>query len=144
MSPATVEYANTCNKIIDIIQDDEVSPDRLQYLNARDRASLQELGKSLAPVLESRRAAIVGYLTECQNGTIRMSEKTKAFWLEKRMTIETALKVFSGDEVDEYLERSKNMWEVTIPGILTKVNKELIGPYALGSSKVSSAVLLRS
>jgi len=104
----------------------------LQYLNARDHASLQELGKSLIPVLESKRAAIVGYLTECESGAIHMSEKTKAFWRDKKMAIETALRVFSGDDVDEYLARSKDMWEVTIPGVLTKLNKELVGPYALG------------
>lgn len=132
LSPATVEFANVSSKIIDIIQADEVSPDRLQYLNARDRASLQELGKSVVPVLESKRSAIVGYLTQCENGTIRMSEKTKAFWRDKRMAIEIVLRVFSGEDVDEYLARSKDMWEVTIPGVLTQVNKELIGPYALG------------
>lgn len=65
-----------------------------------------------------------------------MSEKTKAFWRDKKMAIETALRVFSGDDVDEYLARSKDMWEVTIPGVLTKLNKELVGPYALGSSRV--------
>ncbi|KAJ8595902.1 hypothetical protein M405DRAFT_856910 [Rhizopogon salebrosus TDB-379] len=132
LSPATVEFANASSKIIDIIQSDEVSPDRLQHLNARDRASLQELGKSLVPVLESKRTAIVGYLTQCENETIRMSEKTKAIWRDKRMVIETALRDFRGDNVDEYLERSQHMWEVTIPGVLTQVNKELIGPYVLG------------
>jgi hypothetical protein len=104
----------------------------LQHLNARDRASLQELGKSLVPVLESKRTAIVGYLTQCENESIRMSEKTKAIWRDKRMVIETALRDFRGDNVDEYLERSQHMWEVTIPGVLTQVNKELIGPYVLG------------
>ncbi|KAG0708834.1 hypothetical protein DFH29DRAFT_343541 [Suillus ampliporus] len=132
LSPATVALASASRKIIDTLQADEVSPDHLQYLNARDQASLQELGKSLVPILESRRAAIVGYLTECGNESIRMSEKTKAFWREKKMEIETVLSVFSGGDVDGYLSRSKKMWEVTIPGVLTRVNEELIGPYALG------------
>jgi len=143
LSPATVEFANISAKIIDIIQADEVSPDHLQHLNARDRVSLQELGKSLVPVLKSKQAAIVGYLTECDNETIRMSEKTKAFWRNKRMAIETVLRVFSGGDVDEYLVHSKKMWEVTIPGVLTKLNKELIGPYALGSSRVFLSAFLR-
>lgn len=133
MSPATVAFANASNKIINSIQADEVSPDNLLYLNARDRASLQELGKSLIPILESRRAAIVGYLTDCEHETMRMSEKTKAFWREKQAEVETALSVFSANDVDGYLSRSRDMWEITIPSVLTRVNEELIGPYALGS-----------
>lgn len=133
MSPATVAFANASNKIINSIQADEVSPDNLLYLNARDRASLQELGKSLIPILESRRAAIVGYLTDCEQETMRMSEKTKAFWRDKQAEVETALSVFSANDVDGYLSRSRNMWEITIPSVLTRVNEELIGPYALGS-----------
>lgn len=132
LSPATVAFANASSKIINSIQADEVSPDHLQYLNARDRASLQELGKSLVPILESRRAAIVGYLTDCEHETIRMSEKTKAFWREKKAEAETALSVFSANDVDGYLSRSRNMWEITIPDVLTRVSEELIGPYALG------------
>ncbi|KAG1769202.1 hypothetical protein EDD22DRAFT_997199 [Suillus occidentalis] len=111
---------------------DEVSPDHLLYLNARDQASLQELGKSLVPILESRRAAIVGYLTDCEHETMRMSEKTKAFWREKQAEVEKALSVFSANDVDGYLSRSRNVWEITIPSVLTRVNEELIGPYALG------------
>jgi hypothetical protein len=134
LSPATVASASASSKIIDYIHADEVSPDRLQYWNARDQASLQELGKSLVPILESRRAAIVGYLTDCERETMRMSEKTKAFWREKQVETETALSMFSGNDIDGYLSRSRDMWEITIPGVLTRVNEELIGPYALGSS----------
>ncbi|KAG2150031.1 hypothetical protein BD769DRAFT_1624570 [Suillus cothurnatus] len=132
LSPATVASASASSKIIDYIHADEVSPDRLQYWNARDQASLQELGKSLVPILESRRAAIVGYLTDCERETMRMSEKTKAFWREKQVETETALSMFSGNDIDGYLSRSRDMWEITIPGVLTRVNEELIGPYALG------------
>lgn len=132
LSPATVAFANASNKIIDSIQADEVSPDHLLYLNARDRASLQELGKSLVPILESRRAAIVRYLTDCEHETMRMSEKTKAFWREKQAEEETALSVFSANDIDGYLSRARNMWEITIPSVLTRVSEELIGPYALG------------
>jgi hypothetical protein len=133
LSPATVAFANASNKIIDSIQADEVSPDHLLHLNARDRASLQELGKSLVPILESRRAAIVRYLTDCEHETMRMSEKTKAFWREKQAEEETALSVFSANDIDGYLSRARNMWEITIPSVLTRVSEELIGPYALGS-----------
>ncbi|KAG2159837.1 uncharacterized protein EDB93DRAFT_1244612 [Suillus bovinus] len=135
LSPATVAFASASSKIIDSIHADEVSPDRLQYLNARDQASLQELGKSLVPILESRRAAIVGYLTDCEQKTLQMSEKTKSFWREKQAEAETALSVFSGNDVDGYLSRSRIMWEITIPGVLTRLNEEFIGPYALGSSR---------
>lgn len=64
-----------------------------------------------------------------------MSEKTKAFWREKQAEVDTALSVFSGNDIDGYLSRSRNTWEITIPGVLTRVNEEFIGPYALGSSR---------
>ncbi|KAG2072618.1 hypothetical protein BDR04DRAFT_1141575 [Suillus decipiens] len=132
LSPATVAFSSASNKIIDSIHTDEVSPDYLRYLNARDQVSLQELGKSLVPTIESRRAAIVGYLSDCEHGAMRMSEKTKAFWREKQAETETVLSVFNRNDIDEYLSRSRNMWEITIPDVLTRVNEELIGPYALG------------
>ncbi|KAG1749965.1 uncharacterized protein EDB91DRAFT_1235415 [Suillus paluster] len=110
LSPATVAFASASSKIIGAIQADEVSPDHLQHLNARDQAF---------PILESRRAAIVGYLAECENESIRMSEKTKAFWQERKIEVEMTLSIFNGHDVDGYLARSKEMWE-------------LIGPYALG------------
>lgn len=75
----------------------------------------------------------MGYLTDCEHETMRMSEKTKAFWREKQAEAETALSVFSANDVDGYLSRSRIMWEITIPSVLTRVNEELIGPYALGS-----------
>lgn len=67
-----------------------------------------------------------------------MSDKVKAFWKTKLASHEDLLQVLEpiGNEElkKQYLERANQVWQVSLKEVLEKVNKELVGPYALGSS----------
>ncbi|KIJ68479.1 hypothetical protein HYDPIDRAFT_82366 [Hydnomerulius pinastri MD-312] len=135
LSPATIGFANTSGKIIDAIHSEAVAPETLQHMNARDPQSLQALATTLVPVLRSRQEAIAKHISDSEKETIRMSDKTKSFWNEKKQSIEALLQVFTADgmgHAEDYFALAKQTWEVAVPDVLTTVNKEIIGPYTLG------------
>jgi len=114
-------------------------------MNARDDASLQALAKVLVPFLVSRRQALECYISEAEFGTTPISEKTKAFWKEKKAAIEILLDVMlHADETsaqldkggksarDDYFTNAKTCWEVGLKENLVKLNAEIVGPYSLG------------
>ena len=81
-------------------------------------------------------ATLKGYITDAEEGKIHISEKVKTFWRTKLATHEELLKVLepTGDEglKKQYLEKANQVWQVGLKEVLEKVNKELVGPYALG------------
>lgn len=78
-----------------------------------------------------------GYLAAAEEEKIHASEKVKAFWRTKLESHEELLQVLSptGNEElkKQYLEKANQVWNVGLKEVLEKVNKELVGPYALGS-----------
>lgn len=84
-----------------------------------------------------------GYLAAAEEGTIHISEKVKGFWRTKLESYEELLKVLEPTADEElkkqYLERAHQVWQVRLKEVLEKVNKDLVGPYALGSSYFPSA-----
>ena len=81
---------------------------------------------------------LTGYLAAAEEGKFHVSEKVKAFWTTKLKSHEELLRVLAPTCSDElkkpYLEKAKQVWHVGLKEVLEKVNKELVGPYALGSS----------
>jgi len=79
-----------------------------------------------------------GYLAAAEGGKIHVSEKVKAFWRAKLESHEELLKVLEPTADEElkkqYLEKANQVWQVGLKEVLEKVNKEVVGPYALGSS----------
>lgn len=90
-------------------------------------------------------ATLKGYLAAADEGKIHISEKVKAFWRAKLASHEELLKVLepTGDAElkKQYLEKANQVWRVGLKEVLEKVNKELVGPYALGSSSLIASVL---
>jgi 23S rRNA G2069 N7-methylase RlmK/C1962 C5-methylase RlmI len=93
-----------------------------------------------------------GYISEAEAGTLPISEKTKAFWKEKKAATDTLLDIMvHADKTsvqldvaqrsarDDYLENAKTTWEVELNGNLVKLNTDIVGPYSLG---IFSACLL--
>ncbi|KIK96267.1 hypothetical protein PAXRUDRAFT_138839 [Paxillus rubicundulus Ve08.2h10] len=135
LSPATVGFADTSSKIVNAVHSEVVAPETLHHLNARDPQSLQALAQTLLPVLQSRHQAILKHLSDCVNETIRMSNKTKAFWSEKKEATEILLQVLAtgrGSHAEDYFVLAKKTWENAVPDVLTRVNNDIIGPYTLG------------
>jgi hypothetical protein len=124
-------------------------------MNARDDASLEALAKVLIPFLASRRQALEGYILEAESGAMPISEKTKAFWKEKKAATEILLDVMLHadkpsaqlDKVgksarDDYFMNAKTCWEVGLKGNLVKLNAEIIGPYSLGAYYLNVSICL--
>ena len=83
-----------------------------------------------------------GYLASAEEGKLHVSEKVKAFWKSKLESHEELLQVLAPTGSEElkkqYLEKAIQVWKVGLKEVLEKVNKELVGPYALGSSRIQS------
>ncbi|KAI0308231.1 hypothetical protein B0F90DRAFT_1681198 [Multifurca ochricompacta] len=112
---------------------------------APDLPALRTVAPAVSAFLKGRKAALERYLSENEGNEIRVSEKTKKFWLEKKKATEDLLTPLNeadkGDpelsEVgrkarEEYFEKTKAAWEVGLALVLNEINKELIGPFALG------------
>jgi hypothetical protein len=146
LAPATIAFSDASSKIIDsILHSEGASPSTLLYMNARDDASLQVLAKALVPFLTSRQQALEGYISEAASGTSPISEKTKAFWKDKKAATETLLDIMiCADKTsaqlnqagklarDDYFTNARTCWEVELKESLVKLNSQIIGPYSLG------------
>lgn len=87
-------------------------------------------------------------LAENETNEIRVSEKTKKFWQEKKTTTDELLVALdeadkSESELseegkkarDEYFESTKAAWELGLALVLNKLSEEIVGPFALGTPR---------
>ncbi|KAJ6519794.1 hypothetical protein C8R45DRAFT_1119123 [Mycena sanguinolenta] len=145
LAPATVAFNVTGNALLDIFHADEVSPEMLKFVNARDNASLKTLANTAVPLLEGRKQALAECISEAESGKVQASEKVKKFWQDKQNETDQLLAVLlAADKGDaaldsseqtkraEFIAKAKEAWEVSVKGAVVKLNKEMIGPYALG------------
>ena len=122
------------------------SPELLFYLNAKDLLALRAVAPSVSSFLKGRKEALGHYLAENEAKEVRVSEKTKAFWLERERATEDLL--IALDEADkneselsesgrkarvEYFEKTKAAWEDGLAVVLNNLSKDLVGPFALGA-----------
>ncbi|KAF7985354.1 hypothetical protein HWV62_6575 [Athelia sp. TMB] len=146
LAPATISFASSSAKIIDdILHSEGGSPNTLLYMNARDETQLKTLAKFLFPFLQSRHEALSGFIAEASSEQSHLSQKTKAFYIEKQTSTQTLLEIMSKAEVataeldatakaarEEYFSTAKTAWETDLKESLNKLNGEIIGPYSLG------------
>jgi len=145
LSPATVALSSIANSIITLLHSPPASPELLFYLNGKDLTALRAVAPGVSTFLKGRKEALDRYLVENEAKEVRVSEKTKAFWLEKKRETEDLLTAL--DEADkgeselsesgrkareEYFEKAKAAWEVGLADVLDKLNKDLAVPFALG------------
>ncbi|KAK1229692.1 hypothetical protein PQX77_007254 [Marasmius sp. AFHP31] len=146
LAPATIAFASTAKIIVDEILHTEIADaNNLLYMNARDDASLKTLSEVVLPLLQGKQQALSQYLSEADSGKINVAEKIKTFWKTRKDAVDVLLAVFehaqkSTDELDDaskakrtdYFNLAKVAWETGLPKILSKLNEEVIGPFALG------------
>jgi len=145
LSPATVALSSTAKSVIALLHSAPASPELLFYLNARDLPALRTIAPSVSNFLKGRKGALERYLAENESKEVRVSEKTKSFWLEKKSATEDLQSAFDdADKSDselsesgrktreEYFEKTKAAWEVDLALVLNKLCTEFIGPFALG------------
>ncbi|KAJ6509510.1 hypothetical protein C8R47DRAFT_1315120 [Mycena vitilis] len=161
LAPATIAFSSASSALVDILHADEISPDILTFANARDNASLKALAKSSVPLLVGRQEALKKHISDAEAGEIQVSEKVKMFWRGKQNEMEQLLAVLlaadkeedalnSADKTkrEEFFAKNKAVWEVAVKDAIVKLNKDIIGPYALGDQlsivDLSLAAWLRS
>ncbi|KAF9270193.1 hypothetical protein L218DRAFT_952377 [Marasmius fiardii PR-910] len=146
LTPATIAFATTSKTIIDdILHSEPANPNTLMYMNARDDSALRDLSALVLPLLKGKHQALSNYLSEAESGKVNVTERIKEFWRNRKTEVESLLSVFekasqSSDEIDEeskvkraaYFNVARVSWETGMPKILTKLNEEVIGPFALG------------
>ena len=145
LSPATVALSATAKSIIALVHSSPASPELLFYFNARDSATLKTVSPSISAFLKGRKTALERCLAENETNEIRVSEKTKKFWQEKKTTTDELLVALdeadkSESELseegkkarDEYFESTKAAWELGLALVLNKLSEEIVGPFALG------------
>ncbi|KAF9015138.1 hypothetical protein BDQ17DRAFT_1294681 [Cyathus striatus] len=146
LTPATIAGATTARIIIeDILHSPEADPTKLYFINARTDASLAELAKQAVPILKGKQESLSSYISGAQNDTIHVSDKVQNLWKEKKSAADTLLEVLSeGDkstgqlsvEANEkrrqFFKAAQDAWEVDVKAILTRLSKEMSGPFALG------------
>jgi hypothetical protein len=148
LSPATVALSSTAKSIITLLHSAPASPELLFYLNARDLPVLRTVAPSVLAFLKGRKGALERYLSENETKEVRVSEKTKTFWLEKKSATEDSLPALEdADKSDselsesgrkareEYFEKTKEAWEVDLASVLNELCKEFVGPFALGTPR---------
>jgi len=147
LTPATIAASTTCRIIIDdILHANTANPNTLRYVNARDDASLLALAKEVLPSLQTRQATLVGYVTQAEKGEIRVSDKVKKLWAEKLEATNLILAVLLAAEKPEsaldeqakanrlaFFKTARQTWETNLGGMLTQLNKEMVGAYTLGA-----------
>ncbi|KAL1951884.1 hypothetical protein VTO73DRAFT_1033 [Trametes versicolor] len=144
LAPATIAFSTLANQIIELIHSTTADPNALFYTNARSEGELKALAKGLLPFLQGRRETLVKLLADSDNGTLNVSDKTKAFWEVKRIAADSFIGVFeeaekSAAELSEESRRKREAYFQSatagwngLKDVLNTLHQELIGPYALG------------
>ncbi|KAH9919087.1 uncharacterized protein B0H18DRAFT_1029102 [Fomitopsis serialis] len=144
LSPATIAFSAVSTKLIDLLHTPAADPNALKYMNARTPDELRDLAASERPKFTARRAALAQLLADNEAARIRVSEKTRAFWEVKKVAMEKFLDVYDeadtpAEKLDQkalerreaFLKDAVDAW-ASVRDVLTQLNRELIGPYALG------------
>ncbi|KAF8227425.1 hypothetical protein L208DRAFT_1424732 [Tricholoma matsutake] len=145
LMPATIASGTTCEAVIDELHSEEGNPNNLLYLNARDEISLRNLAKETLPSLTGKQKALAEHISNAENKKINVSQKVIKYWNEKKAAAELWLEVLqdanrSNTNLDpdakakrsDFFSVSRDAWEVALSNTLTKLSREIVGPYALG------------
>ena len=138
LSPATIALSSVSTTLIDLLHSPSANPDAISVTNP---TLLSLSSPPTEEFIASHRdivATLKGYLAAAEEGKFHVSEKVKTFWRTKLAFYEELLQILepTGNEElkKQYLEKANQVWQVDLKEVLEKVNKELVGPYALGSS----------
>ncbi|KAF8622460.1 hypothetical protein AX15_006981 [Amanita polypyramis BW_CC] len=147
LAPATVEFANASNEIITLLHSDIADPNRLQYVNAYDEASLRELARTVLPAIKARREALERNLSDATVGNLQVSEKIVKLWQERKAGLDESYAVLSEAETstseltlegrsrrEEFLRVAAKAWGVDLKEVILKLERDIGGPFILGKS----------
>jgi len=136
LSPATIALSSISTTLIDLLHTPAADPEVISTTNPTLLSSSSPPPEEFIASYRDIVTTLKGYLAAAEEGKLHVSEKVKAFWRTKLASHEELLQVLEpiGNEElkKQYLERANQVWQVGLKEVLEKVNKELVGPYALG------------
>jgi len=136
LSPATIALSSISTTLIDLLHSPPADPEVISTANPSLLSSSSPPPEEFIASYQDIVETLKGYLTATEEGKVHVSEKVKAFWKAKLESHEELLRVLaptgSEDLKKQYLEKANQVWKVGLKEVLEKVNKELVGPYALG------------
>jgi hypothetical protein len=138
LSPATIALSSISTTLIDLLQSPPADPELISTTNPALLSPSSPPSEEFITSYQDIAATLKGYLAAAEEGKIHVSEKVKTFWGAKLASHEEILQILTpvGNEElkKQYLEKANQVWKVGLKETLEKVNKELVGPYALGLS----------
>lgn len=121
--------------LIDLLHSPSADPEVISTTNP---SLLSPSSEEFITSYKETATTLKGYIADAEEGKFHVSEKVKAFWGVKLKSYEELIQVLDPKANDglkkQYLEKANQVWKVGLKEVLEKVNKELVGPYALGSS----------
>lgn len=136
LSPATIALSSVSTTLIDLLHSPAADPEVISNTNPSLLSSSSPPSEEFVASYQDIVATLKGYLASAEEGKFHVSEKVKTFWRTKLESHEEVLRILSPTDNEElkkrYLERANQVWKVGLKEVLEKVNKELVGPYALG------------
>jgi len=136
LSPATIALSSVSTTLINLLHTPSADPEVISTTNPALLSSSSPPPEEFITSYGDIVATLEGYLAAAEEGKFHVSEKVKAFWRTKLTSHKELLQVLEpiGHEElkKQYLEKANQAWQVGLKEVLEKVNKELVGPYALG------------
>lgn len=142
-----MQMSSTATSIIQLLHSEDADPNALFYHNALSISELKSAATFLVPFLKGRSDALNGYIAASDSAHISASSKTKSLWREKKEDVESLLAVYGNAEKDEsalsqeenntrtvFLKTCSELWHVKLKKALVALDKEIVGPFALGES----------
>ncbi|KAF9651869.1 hypothetical protein BDM02DRAFT_3138197 [Thelephora ganbajun] len=136
LSPATIALSSISTTLIDLLYSPPADPDVLSTINPVLLSPSSPPPEEFIASYRDIVATLTSYLAAAEEGKFHVSEKVKTFWRNKLASHGELLQVLEPTGYEElkkqYLEKTNQVWKVDLKEVLEKVNKELVGPYALG------------
>ncbi|KAL5535377.1 hypothetical protein ACEPAF_3471 [Sanghuangporus sanghuang] len=145
LAPATIVLSLAASQLIDILHTDDVNPNQLKYYNYTSQAAFARTAETLLPFFRGRQEALSSYITSSQNAQIQASEKTRKLWESKKADADAFVAVYAAADKDDstlspaekaardqFRSIAHDLWNVKLRKAITVLNKEMMGPFALG------------
>jgi len=145
LTPATIAFSSTSKAIIELLHSEDANPNNLEYLNARDDASLKELSSKILPELRRKHDILAQHIADAETEKAPVSFKTNKFWQDKKAALETLVVILDqGEQPSEaldaegkekrsaYFSESRSAWEIKLRDVLLGITKQVTGPFSLG------------
>lgn len=147
LTPATIALSTTASSIIDLLHSPIADPNLLFYYTYISPTQLAKSAQTMVGFLSGRRDALKSFIEQSNAAEIKASDNTRKLWEAKKKQAEVLLAVYAvagkeGAQLtpeektvrESFIATANDLWTVKLKNVLITLDKELIGPFALGAS----------